>query len=229
MHEPDTEEGLDKYMTLFYFSRARLAFKLLPLLRESPIGGRVVFVANPKTQGKMNLDDLELRKNFSIRLALSHYGGLQSWFLEELSRRNPAKVVGCHYYPGTVMTDLAWHSDIPRWTMFLWSWIVGPIMRIWSVPFDECGQRILFMASPRFAACPDTGEPFPSSSADGVDKAEGRNGVLGSGAYDVNWDDSIIPPTKEMKQLREERPGEKMWDHTMAAWEAIESGKVWRG
>ncbi|KAI1650906.1 NAD(P)-binding protein [Daldinia loculata] len=232
----DTKEGLDKYYSLLYYSRARFVERLLPLLTASPGAGHVVSVLNASIKEALVLDDLALRnpKNQKFQTAFAHLVSLTNIFFEEVARRNPGRIALCHQHPGYVPTDIALKSNFPWWLKFLITYIVNPLFRPWWVPFEECGQNILFMASPaRFPArrpedVKDSMET-PLGSVDGVEPAEGMDGDVGSGAYRVNKDGDTFPKGKGYGKVRENGTAEKVYQHTMAVFAEIEAGRVFKG
>ncbi|KAK6820831.1 hypothetical protein PG987_015231 [Apiospora arundinis] len=226
-----TEEGLDKSWALSYYSRMRAALQLLPLLREaSARGGRVVSVLNPKLQKTLHTNDLLLNQpgNYGLSSAISHAAHMTSFFMEELARRNPGRLSLCHYFPGLVDTDLIKKSPVPGWVSFIWLWILRPLSWWRFVPSDECGQRILYMASSPYYP---PGESSNETTVDGaVSKiATGSDGKAGSGSYRVDWDGEIFANTAALKKLHKEEAGQKVWDHTMSAFSAIEAGDRYEG
>lgn len=208
----------------------RAALQLLPLLREAtPRGGRVVSVQNPKLQKAIHTNDLPLNQpgNYGLSIAISHAAHMTSFFMEELARRNPGRLSLSHYFPGLVDTDLIKNSPVPRWVSFIWLWILRPLSRWRFVPSDECGQRVLFMASStRYP--PREGE---DATVDGAvpEIATGSDGKAGSGSYRVDWNDESFANTAALEKLHEEGIGQKIWDHTMRAFSAIEAGEVFEG
>ncbi|KAI1483337.1 NAD(P)-binding protein [Daldinia eschscholtzii] len=232
----DTAEGLDKVHSLIYYSRMRFVERLLPLLTASPGAGHVVSVLNPSIKEGIILDDLALRnpKNQKLQTAFTQLSSLTNVFYEEVARRNTGRIALCHEYPGYVPTDLASKSNFPWWLKFLITYIIHPLSRPLWVPFEECGQRILFMASPaRFPARrPEDAQvstETPLGSVDGIVPAEGMNGVVGSGAYRVGKDSEAIPKGKEYEKVRENGTAERVYQHTMAVFAEIETNGVFKG
>ncbi len=99
----------------------------------------------------------------------------------------------------------------------------------YAVPEEECGQRVVFLASPRYPAMMTSGGGGNGTAeVDGVGDlkvATGSDGKVGSGAYMVNWNGETIPVEKAYKGL-EAGMAQKVWEHTMSAFEVIEKGGV---
>ena len=209
-----TSEGLDTALSLSYYSRMRAITNLLPLLMESP-GGTVVSVINPKLEKKLRTDDLGLRQkgNFAIRLALSHAAHMTTFFMEAVAARHPGKLSLIHYFPGMVMTDLAYKSPIPGVVKMLWRYIMAPISKRRAIPLEECGARSIFLTAGKFA---------PQGS-----HAVGADGRIGSGAYRVDFDGETLPLNEDARHLREGGIIDMVWDHTMKTFDEIQTqGKL---
>ncbi|KAI1091383.1 hypothetical protein F5B19DRAFT_275702 [Rostrohypoxylon terebratum] len=111
-------------------------------------------------------------------------------FIKELARRNPGRLALYHYYPGFVPIDIANSSTFPRYLKFLLTYVVNPLFRPFWVPLEECGQRVLFMASPvRFIAVGSQGVATAVGKVKDVEVAVGVDSQIGSGAYLVTRDD----------------------------------------
>lgn len=188
-----------------YYSRMRFAHNLLPQLTaastDSNSISRVVSVLAGGREGQMIEDDLELKSHFSLANAANHATTMNSFAAEELAKRNPATSF-VHIFPGFVNTNFlsghsAWMSALNTVTLAL--------LKPWVVPIPESGERHLYAAtSPKFA---------PRSLGDSS-AALGSDGVAGSGAYILNWDDEIAGKAKLLAKMREQGLGQKVWDHT---------------
>jgi hypothetical protein len=124
---------------------------------------------------------------------------------------------------------------LPTWFKLIWRWVAAPIVWPFTVPPHECGERILFLATPRFPARQtiETGTTAKGDEATATEGdvgiAMGSDGSRGGGAYAVNWDGETIPTEKAYKKVREEDFAGKVWDHTMRTFEEIEAGTVFTG
>lgn len=100
--------------------------------------------------------------------------------------------------------------------------VVGPVMKWWGVSLEECGERVVYLATGR----------FPARGTEGDGKGEvavASDGVVGGGAYRVDLDNEIDSCPKNYRQLREDGMEEKVWKHTIEAFEEIEAGKRFTG
>ncbi|KAI1211904.1 NAD(P)-binding protein [Annulohypoxylon truncatum] len=227
----ESNEGLDKYFSLYYYSRMRLVERFLPLLIASPNGGHVVSVFNSSIQSSLVLDDLTLRnpRNQTLRTRFAHFVGMTNIFMEELARRNSGRLALCHYHPGFVPTNILNSSNLPWYLKFLVNYIVTPLSWPFWVPFEECGQRILFMASPaRFPALEFKGTEAAAGKVKGVEIATGIDGKFGGGAYLVTKDDDTFGKEKKYDELRANGTAEKIYQHTMTVFAEIEASGVYK-
>ncbi|KAE9373573.1 hypothetical protein N431DRAFT_337228 [Stipitochalara longipes BDJ] len=218
----ETKEGLDALYSLLYYSRMRLTMQLLPLLLSSPLPAHIVSVFSPKRNDKFFPNDLSLRdsKNYSFMNMGSHVAYLTTFFFESLAKKHPGKLSLSHYYPGLVIHENFTSGEkLPVWFKMVFK-VAGPLMKWWSVRPQECGERVVFLATGR----------FPTRSGEGKGEiAIGSDGMRGGGAYRVDLDNEIDPCPKNYTQLREDGMEENIWRHTMEAFEAIEAGTVFIG
>lgn len=108
---------------------------------------------------------------------------------------------------------------LPWWFKFIFKYGT-PLIRLSpsTLSQEECGERTLFNASKRF---PAKGVDGKVDGVTGV--AESSDGVLGGGAYRVNWNGEPVAIGKQYKQMREDGWAEKAIEHTHKAWADIET------
>ena len=216
-------------MSLLYYSRMYFISKLLPLLLASPLPAHVISIYAAGKEDQIFPEDLSLRdpKHHSQANLRSHVTYMTTFFMETLAERHSERLSLVNMFPGLVMTDAFSNAGLPTWFKLTWR-LGAPIIRRFSMPPEECGQRILFLASPRFP--PRLTERDEATAIGGdTEVALGTDGDRGSGAYAVNSDGETIPLKVTYKKLREERMAEKVWDHTMRAFGDIEAGKIFAG
>jgi hypothetical protein len=101
-------------MALHYYTRMRFTYNLLPLLNNaavpdasnpSPIA-RVISVLAAGHEAPIDVNDLSLKKTFSIGNAANHATTMNSLALSWLAKENPS-VSFIHSQPGGVNTNLA--------------------------------------------------------------------------------------------------------------------------
>jgi hypothetical protein len=205
----------------------RCVVQLLPLLAASPLPGRVVSVLAPGNEGKLFPEDLSLRdpENWSLMNAMSHACYMTTFFMEELAKRNAGKLSVSHLYPGLVMTDIFYKSEVPSWVVMVWKWLIAPVVQFLAVSKVETGERLMFYTSPRFPARPAGSDEHPKSVGD-IQVATSTDGVVGGGCYAVNWKGDTYVTKKTYPGLRKKGLSEKVWNHTMEAFKVIEGGGV---
>ena len=104
-----TAENIDNKLALHYYGRALFVQELLPLLRSSPIGGKVLFVldgvhGNPS---KINWEDMPLEHSYSISAAAVHATTFTDLVIQHFAAQpENANVTFSHANPGGVRTPL---------------------------------------------------------------------------------------------------------------------------
>jgi len=211
-------------VSLLYYSRMRFITQLIPLLTESPLPGHVVSVFGPQRDEKLFLDDISLRnpKNYGFGSMGSHASYLKTFYFEYLAAKYPGKLSLIHYYPGLVATDAFTGKSVPIFIKLTWK-LMTPLQKLFTVPKAECGERILFLASKRFPARDST---ISEKGTGGLEVATASDGVVGGGAYRVDWDGGIIPIKKNYEKLRADRWGDKFVAHTNKVFADVEAGRV---
>ncbi|MCJ1309963.1 hypothetical protein MMC25_003624 [Agyrium rufum] len=234
----ETQEGLDTVMSLLYYARMRFTTQLLPLLLSSVLpSAHVISVYGAGLEGKLFPSDLSLRdpEHYTFTTIRSHVTYMITLFMRQLAAQHPGRLSLTHVFPGLVMTNSFEHDRLPKWLKLVYKWIGEPILRHFSVPARECGDRILFLATERFPAKEDATaavrEKTSLANDDGF-VARGSDGQVGSGAYAVGQDGETIPVAKmEKAYARYEKEGlaRQVWEHTTKAFADIETGRVFSG
>ena len=220
-------------MSLRYYSRMRFIVQLLPLLLASPLPAHVISVYAAGKEGKLFPKDLSLRgpKLYDFANSRSHAVYMTTLFMETLAERHRGQLSLVHVFPGLVITGGFQDVQLPKWFKVTW-WLAAPIARRFSISPSECGQRILFLATPRFTARQKK-ETAKDDEVTGVEGdnglAMGSDGIRGSGAYAVSWDGETISTENTYKNVRGTDLARQVWDHTLRAFEEIEAGRVFTG
>ena len=111
-----TAENIDNKLALHYYGRALFVQELVPLLRSSPCGGKVLFVldsvnGNPS---KINWDDMALEHNYSLRTAANHASSFTDLAIQHFAAQpENSDVTFTHALPGLVRTPLL--ENLPFW------------------------------------------------------------------------------------------------------------------
>jgi NAD(P)-dependent dehydrogenase (short-subunit alcohol dehydrogenase family) len=217
----ETSEGLDRTMSLLYYSRIRFATNLIPLLNSGKKIAHVISVYGAGLEGRLFQDDLSLRHHYSFSNARSHIVHMTTMAFERLARKNP-NLSFVHVYPGLVVTPAYTDPSHPFWFRAAWG-LAGPFVRvILSIPPEKAAKRMLFLASAHFAT-------LNACGANGNAVAVGTNGSVGSGCYAVGEDSDTVKLTKGYDGLRREGFEKIVWDHTQDAFALISSGEPFLG
>jgi len=105
-----TKENIDDKSALAYYGRVLFVKELLPLLRSSPHGGKVLFVLNSKTGNlsKINWNDVELENHYSLLAIFNHVQVFTDLVIQYLaSQPENANISFIHAFPGVVRTPLS--------------------------------------------------------------------------------------------------------------------------
>ena len=228
----DTEEGLDKTMSFMHYSRVRFVVQLLPLLRASELPAHVVSVYAGGLEGglkKLNRDDISLRKpeNYGFLTARCHSVCMKTVYFEHLAKENPGQLSLTHVFPGLVITPTFYSSTNPWWFRLAWR-ILEPIAKWFSIPPEECGQRILYLSSSRYPAR-NNSSSLNNGGEDGSGVAASTDGDVGGGAYSVKEDGESNPINKFYEPLRREGFDAALVAHTNRVFEDITAGRVFKG
>ena len=109
----ESVEGLDKKFNLNYYSRLRFTDNLLPQLTAAAETGalsRNVSVLSAGKEGPLYLDDLELKRNYSVRTCANHATTMNSLAALHLANLHP-QTSFVHIYPVCL---LSWQSIVSR-------------------------------------------------------------------------------------------------------------------
>ncbi|TAQ88230.1 hypothetical protein B7494_g3465 [Chlorociboria aeruginascens] len=220
----ENPEGLDRKFTLNYYSRMRFISNLLPSLKASttspPHFSRVLTILGAGHGGRLNFSDLELKNTFSGVKCAAHSMTMMDFMMEEHALQNP-EISFIHASPGTVNTELA--RELPLWArggMKILTILFKPLM----VGIEETGKRQLFIATSGMfpPKSPVEGGLASGVPVQGQGVAKGADGMIGSGAYLVNWDGGVVAEKDFKKEYREKGTGKTVWEHTMAVFAKLE-------
>jgi len=129
----ETSEGIDKRLALNYYARWKFIHDLIPLLekaRDAQEDVKVMTVLAPGTGGKINLDDLGLKKSYNIAKAYLAVPTYNDLMIEAFAERNPGMSF-THIFPGIVRTPM------------LWSMLHYLMYPITTAP-EDCAEHLLY-------------------------------------------------------------------------------------
>lgn len=172
-------------------------------------------------EGKVNFDDIELKTTFSGPRCAVHSIVMNDLMTEEFSKRQPVTSF-IHSYPHIVNTPIV--RELPVWARVPTKILYG-LLKPFAVSVEETGARQLFIAT---SGLYSPAKAFNSAAtASGVvppkdlNVLPGANGVEGSGAYLVNWNNDITGTGNLLRDYREQGVGKIFWDHTMGIFERV--------
>ncbi|KAG7091789.1 putative secondary metabolism biosynthetic enzyme [Marasmius oreades] len=143
----ESAEGIDRKLAVHYYARWKFIDGLLPALKKAKDEGedaKVYSVLAPGYGGSVDVEDLGLKKSFSLaRVALvaPTYNDLMT---EEYAARNPG-IPFVHAYPGWV--DTGYLSNAESSFLRFTSRAIWPVLRPFLRPFfftpQEAGENML--------------------------------------------------------------------------------------
>ena len=148
----------------------RFAFNFLPQLNLAVKSGNLSRVISVLAAGKENnifLDDLALKKNYSLRSCLNHAVTINSFAAKELAEANP-RTSFIYSKPGFVKTNFArGFGPVLKVVSKAFMFVAKP----WAVPFQKSGKRHLYET---------TSNNYPPLSTFEKSAVIGSNGGKGS-------------------------------------------------
>ncbi|KAG6917685.1 hypothetical protein DXG01_001660 [Tephrocybe rancida] len=139
----ETEEGIDTKLAVHYYARWKFINNLLPALVKAKDAGedaKVLSVLAAGYGGEINLDDLGLKKTFSLTNAALAAPTYNDLMLQEYSAKYPA-LTFVHSHPGAVRSSLISSSD-SIWLRAL-SPVAKQLMRPFSLSYQDSGEYML--------------------------------------------------------------------------------------
>ena len=195
----DTKEGLETCFAISYYSRMRLVWNLLPLLRQSP-RPRVLSVLNGGKEKAMRDEDVGLEQHWSATTIINHTTTMTSLAFEYLAE-NDKHIVFMHAFPGWVRTDIFARLTAPESCGVAWKvalalirGLVAIIMRLFAVSVQDSGERQAFhLTSDRY----------------------------GPGAWRIDDQSEQVLAAGVLEKYREREWPEKIWEHTVRIFEKV--------
>jgi NAD(P)-dependent dehydrogenase (short-subunit alcohol dehydrogenase family) len=139
----ETEEGFEKTMGVNYLGHFLLTNLLLPILKQTP-GARIFNVSsNAYFQGKIDLNDLHLKKKYKGVNAYNSSKLAVVLFTQELAERlKETDVTVNALHPGHAATNI-WNMWPGKWYQALLFKILKMLMK----PTVEAAQNSIYLAS----------------------------------------------------------------------------------
>ncbi|KAI9646762.1 hypothetical protein NHQ30_004761 [Ciborinia camelliae] len=223
----ESSEGIDIIQSLRYYSRLRFAYNLLVLLQAAP-NPRVISILSGGQEKAIDLNDLELKENFSPIKAAKNGSTQTTLAFEELAKSHP-RISFIHKYPGFVNTGVVsrlMSSTTGIYTIpaTLFRWVVLPVINPFASSVDEAGERGLFLAtSARYPpAEPREGISSGVGLPAGVEVARSSvvsQGGKSNGVYRLRADDESAPDGNVLPGYRKDNVEKTVWESTMGVWD----------
>ncbi|TEY45016.1 hypothetical protein BOTCAL_0337g00140 [Botryotinia calthae] len=223
----ESSEGIDIPQSLRYYSRLRFAYNLVPLLKTAP-NPRVISILAGGQEKSIDLDDLEVKQDFTMLKAAGSGTTQTTLAFEELARSN-SRITFIHKYPGFIdtgavgrlMSSTTGVYSIPA-TFF--RWVMLPFFNLFATSVEEAGERGLFLATS--ARYPPTetreganpGVELPAGIEIARSSMVDGNGSS-NGVYRLKADDESAPDGDVLPGYRKNNAGRVVWESTMRVWE----------
>ncbi|KAG5638297.1 hypothetical protein H0H81_000822 [Sphagnurus paluster] len=139
----ETPEGIDRKLAVHYYARWKFVDDLLPALRRANSAGedaKVLSVLAAGKGGEINLDDLGLKKTYSVSNAALAAPTYNDLMLQEFAEKNPG-LTFVHSYPGFVKTGLGSSSNsrLVRFGMSALTTLFSPLY----TTYQDSGEYML--------------------------------------------------------------------------------------
>ncbi|KIK64372.1 hypothetical protein GYMLUDRAFT_71305 [Collybiopsis luxurians FD-317 M1] len=140
----ETEEGIDRKLAVHYYSRWVFIKELVDMLEKASGQGedaKVLSVMAAGMGGPINVDDLGLRKTYSLSSAAAQAPTYNDLMMEELSARHPT-VTFAHAHPGAVRTNLLSSAEMSALTKKAIS-LSATLFGFLFTSKESCGEYML--------------------------------------------------------------------------------------
>jgi len=139
----ESEEGIDKKLAVHYYARWAFINDLLPALKKAKESGedaKVLSVLGAGKGGEVDLDDLGLKKAFTVTKAGLQAPTYNDLMMEEFAANNP-DLAFVHACPGIVRTPITSSSDSA--VIRVASFALKPLTYLLSISYAEAGEYML--------------------------------------------------------------------------------------
>ncbi|KAL1754905.1 hypothetical protein FB107DRAFT_214716 [Schizophyllum commune] len=170
----ETEEGIDRKLAAHYYARWAFINDLLPQLKAAVEKGeeaKVMSVFSAGHGGPIDVNDLGLKRTYSLKNAAYQSITYNDLALEEFSARSP-DISFIHTYPGTVRTNIVKNSD--SYLIKALTYLFYPIAYLRTVVSEEeCADWMtyaLLNAKPGFGRYNNHGDDIGRLNYDGTEE-----------------------------------------------------------
>ncbi|KAJ8064334.1 hypothetical protein OCU04_006678 [Sclerotinia nivalis] len=211
----ESSEGIDIPHSLRYYSRLRFAYDLLPLLQAAP-NPRVISILAGGREKSIDLNDLEVKQNFSTIKAAGNGTTQTTLAFEELAKSNP-RISFIHKYPGFVDTGavgrlMSSTTGIYAIPATFFRLMILPVLNLFAMSVEEASERGLFLAtSARYLPAETreggvSGVELPARVEIARSSVVNENG-RSNGVYRLKADDGSTPDGDVLPGYREKHAG----------------------
>ncbi|KAL1716811.1 hypothetical protein EV715DRAFT_274735 [Schizophyllum commune] len=169
----ETEEGIDRKLAAHYYARWTFINDLLPQVKAAQEKGeeaKVMSVFSAGHGGPIDVDDLGLKRTYSLKNAAEQGTTYNDLALEEFASRNPT-ISFSHIYPGGVRTGIIKNSN--SFLIKAVSYALYPLAYLASVPEEVCADYMtyaLLHAKPGFSRFDNHGDDIGRKNYDGTEE-----------------------------------------------------------
>ncbi|KAI5826644.1 NAD(P)-binding protein [Schizophyllum commune Tattone D] len=169
----ETEEGIDRKLAAHYYARWTFINDLLPQVKAAQEKGeeaKVMSVFSAGHGGPIDVDDLGLKRTYSLKNAADQGTTYNDLALEEFASRNPT-ISFSHIYPGGVRTGIIKNSN--SYLIKAASYALYPLAYLASVPEEVCADYMtyaLLLAKPGFSRFDNHGDDIGRKNYDGTEE-----------------------------------------------------------
>ncbi|KAL1743144.1 hypothetical protein HDZ31DRAFT_41614 [Schizophyllum fasciatum] len=157
----ETEEGIDRKLAAHYYARWTFVNDLMPALKKAVEKGEEAKVMTVLAAGQgapINVNDLGLKKTFSLKNAAEQAPTYNDLAMEEFASRHPG-ISFLHSFPGGVRSSIVKNSDSLLIKAAIYA--IYPLTWLVTVSEEECGDYMtyaLLHAKPGFARIDNHGD-----------------------------------------------------------------------
>ncbi|KAL1702709.1 hypothetical protein EV121DRAFT_293037 [Schizophyllum commune] len=169
----ETEEGIDRKLAAHYYARWTFINDLLPQVKAAQEKGeeaKVMSVFSAGHGGPIDVDDLGLKRTYSLKNAAEQGTTYNDLALEEFASRNPT-ISFSHIYPGGVRTGIIKNSN--SYLIKAVSYALYPLAYLASVPEEVCADYMtyaLLHAKTGFSRFDNHGDDIGRKNYDGTEE-----------------------------------------------------------
>lgn len=218
----DTSEGLDTFLSTTYYSRIRFIMQLEPLLTASPSAHVISIYAgnfeDPIKPGQQPIG-LPPPEEYGVGGVRKYTSFMKVFMFETLAEKHAGHISFTYVYPGLVDGPAFYvENNTPLW--FRWLWPVIKVVFGWYMTSaEDCGQVMLFLATPTFPA------KGTDSETGNQQLARSTKGELGGGSYATGHRGEWKEKGMSFEKHRQPDTAKKVWDHTMEVIDRVVAGR----